>query len=328
MKARYFQRSWGSPSIVESFNVEVPEQWVLNSWVKRQEAHARNPKKVNSVWREFSQLPGDYRNAISENMNHRFGYGWGDDHFTWVMLHLECMFEKRHRNLFDRGSGKEVVGVFLVMKQNKKPGDSSAELVRFARENDENMAPVVIENEYDVRGHSRGATNRHRVSRNGYEPRHSVVYMRGEPSRSKSRRPTRESYYSAREDPEIDLPYQDFKKREVEERALIEREREREEGRAREYVRSPQPQRSTRYRERMNDGSDPRHIPKYVSFAKDPNAHPRERYSAPYVGFSWPYDERPPSPRRRPGRSRSPRSLRRSGTGMYLFSSTLQKIND
>lgn len=324
------------PPVVESFDVEIPDRWLLSSWIQRQEAQARNPKKVNSVWREFSQLPDDYRFAISGHVNNSFEYVNVNVSCTWTMLHLECMFEKRRRSMFESGSRKEMVGVYLVMKQIKKPIYLDLEL------------------EHDRRD------SRPR-QRSSYEPRHSHVFSGGERSRTRNRRSTRESNYSMRRPTAEDYYYERERERdlELEQERELKRERKREQEqeqerewdrkydriKSRSHVRSPQ--RMTRSRRRMNDGSDLMHAPKLVSFARTPSfpdghRRERERDPAPYSRFTLPPDPdllspRPDnlSPDRRPsnlrgtrGRSRSPspRILRRNNTGQY-FSMGIYRVS-
>ena len=285
-------------------------------------------------------------------------YGHGDDRGTWIMLHLECMFENHRRSMFDRARRKEMVGVYLVMKRKKKPGYSGEEFANLALNNDENMSPILIRNEL------RDFANRQTTGRNSYEPRHSQVYLRGEPSpRTRGRRPAREIYYSVPR-PVRGRGFSERQPREsydfVHDEPVIDlgssqmgRQREREGEREREWpgygidpVFSPpdvrSPQRINRQRGGTNDGSDLRHIPKYVSFANAPilsHGRPRERepYSASKFVSSLPVDPdllppRPESPlyntnlsperrapnarhRRSGSRSPSPRPLRRNDTG-------------
>lgn len=284
-------------------------------------------------------------------------YGHGDDRGTWIMLHLECMFENHRRSIFDRRRGKEMVGVYLVMRRKKKPRYSGAEFDNLALNNDENMSPTLIENEL------RDSTIPQRSGKDSYEPRYSQVQSWGEPSpRTRGRRPARgrvfferrpmrESYDLVDGEPLIILQ-SDQTGRQRERQRQMERERERDRDRAREWpgyginpwflppdVRS---QRLTRQGGGMNDGSDVRHIPKYVSFAKTPilsQGRPRKRepHSASDFVSSLPVDpdvlpsrpdsplyntnltseRRAPKPRRRGSRSRSPspRPLRRNDTG-------------
>lgn len=367
LKATYFQRSaryvqqyLGLPPVVESFDVEIPDQWLWGLCIKRQEALAHNPKKVNSVWKEFSQLPCDYRDALSQHMNKPSIYGQEDNgSAAWIMLHLECMFQRLRHSMFDRGSRKEMVGVYLVMKHKKMPRYRGTEPENSAWKNDENVPQASLEKKLP------DSTSRQRSGKNGYEPRFGeVISVRGEPSpRTRSHRPSRESkysarqpYYNVREEPEIDVQYEEPDKREREIRG---HQREQEQERQREkslerpgYGTDPifsrpdirSPQRTTRQRERMNDGADPRHIPKYVSFARNPistqwRSYEREPYLAPYPGFTVPVDpdlvsprpdsplhntdlssvRKPPNFRRRRSRSRSPspRPLRRNNTSKY-----------
>ncbi|KAL8719071.1 MAG: hypothetical protein Q9181_008112, partial [Wetmoreana brouardii] len=64
---------------------------------------------------------------IGDYINDKLTYEQGHP-VKWVLLHLECIFEKRRRNLLNGGSHREVKGIYLVLKQNKKTGDRSAGL--------------------------------------------------------------------------------------------------------------------------------------------------------------------------------------------------------
>ena len=265
------------------------------------------------------------------------------------MLHLECMFEKRRRRMFDRGSRKEIVGVYVVMKQEKNSRYSDAD-------------EIIIRNE------SSDSRTRQRSGKNGYEPRHSRVDTRGESSRTRDRRSTRESnqsvrrssredyysehrpredyyyeqrpresYYSERSEPDI---RQEIEKLELE-RNVIREERERMRPNpillSRPNAGSPQPMPPSR--QRMSDGSDLRHAPKFVSFARTPSftdehRRERERFTVPIIDpdslsprpdsplydLNLSPDRRRSSRRRTRSRSRSasPRPLRRSCTGKHF----------
>lgn len=240
-------------------------------------------------------------------MNDHSVYVRSDYHDTWIMLHLECMFEKRRRSMFDGGSRKEMVGVYVVMKQKKRPRYLGAEF--------ENMSPIIVSNE------RRDSRTRHRSGKNDYEPRHNQVHSREDSSRTRDRRSTRESNHSVRRPSREDYYYerrprdiyfpesqgaevrQEIEKLERE-RSIIQRERQ--SGRERERERNQgqiplsrsdarSPQRTTLSRQRMNDGPDLRHTHKYVSFARTPSfthehsrERERERDSAPYPGFILP----------------------------------------
>jgi len=49
LEASYFHRSLGVPPKIQRFNIEIPDQWLMDSLMKKQAAVAHNPKKVNSV---------------------------------------------------------------------------------------------------------------------------------------------------------------------------------------------------------------------------------------------------------------------------------------
>ena len=272
------------------------------------------------------------------------------------------MFEKSHRSMFDRGSQKEVVGIYLVLKQNKKSRDRSAELEHFGGPRGFG-GPMHQHSAYE-------SPAQRRSSQSGYEPRHSQPYSRREPSRRTGRYASKESYKRAHQEPESDDGYP-----EVEEVRLIRGQRNRSEQRRSKQRQSQQrelssdydsypsdlhtPQRSSRERERIYDTSDPGHLPKSVSFAETPvppAGYPYAQYPAPYAGYPPPpgpqilypispdpypgypgypdlrprrnrddalYDtvsalpQRFASPRQSRSRSRSPRPIRRSGTGKY-----------
>lgn len=206
MEASYFQRSSGELPSVKCFDFEIPDQWLLNSLIKRQEAIAQNPKKVNPIWKEFSQLPKDYRQAIGRRVSEKVDYGTATGRATWVLFHLECIFEKRRHRMFVRGKPERVVGVYLVLKQNKKPRDRSEERQDYERGRDyRDIVDIGIPRDEDERrGSPRPWRRRRPSSKNVYEPRHSQVYLTKETPRSRNRQLARESYNSAENYDEYD----------------------------------------------------------------------------------------------------------------------------
>ncbi|KAJ9233457.1 hypothetical protein DTO271D3_4620 [Paecilomyces variotii] len=103
---------------VEMIDFEVPNQWLLRSIIKKQDDLVTTPAKSHSVWREFSLLPGDYREEIakyldSKNTQHEFS--------KWVLLHVEPLWEERRRSIFHRrAKSEDISGVYVVFKQNRR----------------------------------------------------------------------------------------------------------------------------------------------------------------------------------------------------------------
>ena len=128
LEASYFQRCagiLGMPPKIKRFNIDVPNQWLLDSLVEKQAAVAGVPKKLNSIWKQFSQLPEDYRYMIDEHV--KFHEDSQSSSGKWILLHLECIFERRLRNILGRGSRKELAGVYVVLKQNNEYKDYTIE---------------------------------------------------------------------------------------------------------------------------------------------------------------------------------------------------------
>ena len=119
MEARYFQRSGHALDGIYNFSVGIPGPWLIDSLIKRQDITAHDLKKFNSVWQEYSLLPDDYQFSISNYITAKLADP-GKETTTWVLLHLERMPKKRHRGIFNRGNRGEVVGVYVVLKQNKR----------------------------------------------------------------------------------------------------------------------------------------------------------------------------------------------------------------
>ena len=123
LEANYFQRSSTVPVEIYGFDVQIPDYWLLESLTKKQAVMARSGKKANSVWQHFSQLPEDYRLAIGEHIGSKNDEEFGDEiHLEkWVMLHLESVSAERRPRIFSRGRSEGTVGVYLVLKQNRRP---------------------------------------------------------------------------------------------------------------------------------------------------------------------------------------------------------------
>ena len=286
------------PPVVENFNVEIPDRWLLDSLIKRQEDAAHDPKGVKSVWKEFSQLPNDYRHMIGRYINEKNEYE--RDPITWVLLHLECMLEKRRRGVFGQGTRGEVLGVYAVLKKNKKPRDRSPEYEYAGRTrpsqviiNNDNILPI----SRDQPRHTRRSTmddylTRYRPRKSPYEPQGSRVSRTSKPLQHGSaiqRQRPRPASVDIRNDNSAD------------------------------YYLYPESQ------------------PKSVSFAEASLKHPNALRPAPYTVFPRPSEPRfaqpfypgvlwPSSPRRSRSRSRSPKPLRRSGTGKYTFNPLGQQL--
>ncbi|KAI4243287.1 MAG: hypothetical protein LQ352_007057, partial [Teloschistes flavicans] len=61
----------GLPPCLRGFNVEVPDQWLFDSLTKKQTAVAYDSEQVNSMGKQFSELPDDYRYAICQWINEK-----------------------------------------------------------------------------------------------------------------------------------------------------------------------------------------------------------------------------------------------------------------
>lgn len=220
------------------------------------------------------------------------------DSVTWLVLHLECMFERRRRSVFDRGSRKEIVGVYLVMKQNRKPSDRSVERMDYERKTDRDRSvermdsarqtdretPIIIYPSVDDIEHrgSRNSINRRRSNKSGYEPRYSHTNSRRESARSRSSHPTREIVYHG---PELEDKHGEMN----------------ELKRAQTYPdydinREPAPFSHPDIHSWSHDRNSINHdpssgpVPKFVAFAE--TAIPPARY--PYVQYPAPYSDYPP----------------------------------
>ena len=296
------------PHIVQNFQVEIPDQWLLDSLIKRQEAVAHDPKKVNSVWREFSQLPDDYRHSISKHIRDKSELSYNSIHATWVLLHLECMFEKRRRGKFDGGSRGEVVGVYLVLKKHKKPRDRSSEPESSERTNgfNKNVREEIVirhnEEDHEPQGPYRPSPRysmqhspmRRRSDRTTYVP----AYPRMASSSNRRARPI--SYNHAYQGVVIDNAYPETRERERNSTHHVG-----------SYWPAPSP-------------GAPRPFPPLgvnsMSYGNwlEPRSRPIPNEQLYDTDYSVPY-RRHPSPRRSRSRSRSPKPLRRSATGKYPF---------
>lgn len=296
LEASYWQRSEGAPPRVQHFDVEIPGQWLLNALIKREEAVAQDSKKVNSVWKEFSQLPSDYRHAIGEHVQDKSDYGVN----VWVLLHPDCMHGKRRHGILDRSSRGELFGVYVVLKQNRKPRPRSSE-----RKDDEN---------YLVHGRSRDADlsspMTRRVSsmprsrnKSSYTPRHNSKEMRFPVSIPRDNHGTRD----------VDFDDEDFGHH------------------FKPVVREDDYPHRRSHVERSSDHAPiSRRDVSFVPFDKE-DGLPRSPQRM-YRDRDGRYDERSaatffPIPRRQRSRSRSrprspsPRPLRRSGTGRISLQS-------
>ena len=307
LEASYFQRSLEVPPSIQNFNVEIPNQWLLDSLIKRQEAVAHDPKQVNSVWKEFSQLPSDYRHAISEHIDNKLR--WGPSGVIWVLLHLERMFEQRRPGMFDRGGRKEVVGIYLVLKRNKKPRDHIVEREDHGKKNDRdsewNMHHIEIVEPRSSHGHmpqqiTHDSPTRHRSNKSGYVPRHDHRNMSREASGSSSHRPTKETFSSEHQEPRVydgvdfkipegDPPYI-FVDSQSQQRELSP---ERNSSRPSVVTWRP-PQRRSHERDQIHYATDSGHSPRPVSIGETPAS--RAGYLYPQYPASYSSHPPPPAP--------------------------------
>ena len=355
LEASYFQRSLGVPPGIQNFVVQLPDQWLLDSLIKKQATFGHDSKKVGSVWKQFSLLPEDYRHAIGDYLDCQVGYGRRSGLNKWVLLHLECIFEKRRRYMFDRGS-RELVGVYIILKQSKRPRDRSAE--RSDGEEKVDNSPGGYDSRsprscyyLDHRGIMRrrsayDSQTRRGSSKSGYEPNYNQASWKSESSACRGSRPGVGTGWPHYEEQNLGKVH----------RAEHTRSHHREPSPG-EFALLPF-RRPTHHHDQIDDDESPAHIQKTVSFAKpeDPPARyphvqfppypgslprpPSTYRSLPYnyfnprgrpglrpsnnndlalVGTSSIPEHRVSSPMRSRSRSHSPRPIRRIGTGKYTF---------
>ena len=95
--------------------------------------------------------------------------------------------------MFDRGRREDLVGVYVVLKQNKKPRGRSPDSDKSERKRDD--SEIIIRRDDDRERHGSIVRHRSRTSSGAsYAPRHSSIYLTRQPSSSRSRRPTKDIY--------------------------------------------------------------------------------------------------------------------------------------
>ncbi len=133
LKALYLQRisSLHGPEI-ETFNVEIPPQWLLHALIAKEEKYLQDPK-VNSIWKELAQIPEDYRCAINRQADSpRRSSRYGE---SWILIYVECLRLEKSSSRLSRRAQKEVTGVYIVLK--KESGSMQA-----AEDNDHDSLPM------------------------------------------------------------------------------------------------------------------------------------------------------------------------------------------
>lgn len=114
---------------MENVKFDIPDQWLLRSIIEKQENLARNPSNTNSVWREFSLLPEDYRDEITAHIRRKNRLS---EPSRWVLLHIEPLHDKRERGIFRRLQSQQpdVLGVYVILKETRRPGVRPRDEVR------------------------------------------------------------------------------------------------------------------------------------------------------------------------------------------------------
>ncbi|KAL8664624.1 MAG: hypothetical protein Q9202_002894 [Teloschistes flavicans] len=186
----------GLPPCLRVFNVEVPDQWLFDSLTKKQTAFAYDSEQVNSMGKQFSELPDDYRFAICQWINEK-SEQYKEYSVRWHLLHLECVLSRRRQNIFKRKSRCEVKGVYLVLKQHKKTRDHTAEPgdLHIVSHGASPPPPPRLES-YDV--------TRSRHSRPRYEPQFAHSSSRRATSRPDSKI---HSDHDASREARVEMPY-------------------------------------------------------------------------------------------------------------------------
>ncbi|ETI27001.1 hypothetical protein G647_10100 [Cladophialophora carrionii CBS 160.54] len=115
LKAFFYSRiHLSSGSAISPINVEIPSQWLLNALIAKEEKYLKDPKG-NSFWKEFAQLPDDYRYAINRHVD-----SWQESSKTqgsWVLIYIECLrMEQKYARLL-RNRPDEITGIYVVLKR-------------------------------------------------------------------------------------------------------------------------------------------------------------------------------------------------------------------
>lgn len=113
LKAFYYQKlsSWKGLdfSVLE---MEIPTQWLLNTLIAKEEKYLQD-RKVNSIWKEFAQLPYDYRYVIDSHISRaRSSTEHGG---SWVLIYVEC--QRLEKSSLKLSRKRDVTGVYAVFKK-------------------------------------------------------------------------------------------------------------------------------------------------------------------------------------------------------------------
>ncbi|OCT54558.1 hypothetical protein CLCR_00767 [Cladophialophora carrionii] len=115
LKAFFYSRShFSSGSAITPIHVEIPSQWLLNALIAKEEKYLKDPKG-NSFWKEFAQLPDDYRYAINHHVD-----SWQASSKTegsWVLIYVECLRMEQKYARLRRSRPAEITGVYVVLKR-------------------------------------------------------------------------------------------------------------------------------------------------------------------------------------------------------------------
>ncbi|KAF7504280.1 hypothetical protein GJ744_002538 [Endocarpon pusillum] len=128
LKAFYLQRAFTLQGpIISTLNVEIPAQWLLHALIAKEEKYLQDPK-VNSLWKEFAQIPEDYRYAIDNHIT-----SWRQsfrNNEPWVLIYVESLKLEKSSSRLSRRAQKEVTGVYIVLK--KESGSKQAPMIAAA----------------------------------------------------------------------------------------------------------------------------------------------------------------------------------------------------
>jgi hypothetical protein len=140
LQAFYYQRMLGNDGErIRKIGVELPDQWLLETLIQREEKSRNNPGKFNSIWKEYSLIPEDYRYYITEDLSHKHVsyHRANENDDKWVLIYVECLRGDNPRRLLGRRQRGDVVGIYIVLKRNRKYQsrlDSNSEDGRTKRE--------------------------------------------------------------------------------------------------------------------------------------------------------------------------------------------------
>jgi hypothetical protein len=120
LEAYYYQRQLGHEGErIRKVAVELPEQWLLEALIQREAKSRKHPGKFDSVWREFSRVPDDYRYLITNDISQQQRHA-DDDEGKWVLIYLECVRAENKSRLLSRQRRDDVIGVYVVLKHVRK----------------------------------------------------------------------------------------------------------------------------------------------------------------------------------------------------------------